>query len=139
MAGNGRNFRMPYKDQAQEEKNAKERKHRYLLKKKIAKYGPDSVTKNMTGKHGNHVRSQAHFRWNDNIVSSHGYIKVRVGIEHPLADSNGYAYEHLLVWISSGNRKPSNYETLHHRTGNKKDNRLSNLIDRKSTRLNSSH
>ena len=28
-----------------------------------------------------------HYRWNTSrIVSTHGYVKVRVGVEHPLAD-----------------------------------------------------
>jgi len=55
-------------------------------------------------------------------------VKVRVGIEHPLADKNGYAYEHLIVWVSSGNHTPKENETIHHRSGDKTDNRLINLM-----------
>ena len=37
--------------------------------------------------------------WNpDRIVSSHGYVKVRVGRGHPLADSRGFAYEHAVSY-----------------------------------------
>lgn len=51
----------------------------------------------------NRPKGPDHPRWQDGkIISSHGYVKVRVGSEHPLADPNGYAYEHLLVWVSAG-------------------------------------
>ncbi len=56
------------------------------------------------GKHGHHVRGSRSHRWNDGL-SRHedGYIKVSVGKAHPLADPNGYAFLHLLVWRSAGN------------------------------------
>lgn len=76
----------------------------------------------------NTKRGADHHRWNDRrIVSSHGYVKVRVGAEHPLADSNGYAYEHLLVWCAAGNQRPAANEVLHHVNEDKADNRISNL------------
>lgn len=66
--------------------------------------------------------------WNaDRIVSSHGYLKERVGVGHPLADSKGYAYVHQLTWAASGRRMPRAHETLHHANGHKTDNRLQNL------------
>jgi hypothetical protein len=69
-----------------------------------------------------------HPRWTDDkIVSSHGYTKIRVGREHPLSDPNGYAYEHLVVWISAGNSRPALGFILHHKNEDKADNRLSNL------------
>jgi hypothetical protein len=69
-----------------------------------------------------------HPRWNPGrIVSSHGYVMERVGVGHPLADSKGYAYSHVLVWASSGHPMPKPHETLHHRDGNKGNNRLDNL------------
>ena len=80
------------------------------------------------GKHNNHVSSSDHYRWNKKkIESQHGYIKIRVGVEHPLADPNGYVYEHLIVWCSMGNKPPSKNEILHHRNGHKNDNRIDNL------------
>ena len=30
-------------------------------------------------------------------ISSHGYVKVYIGRNHPKADSSGYAYEHRLI------------------------------------------
>lgn len=80
------------------------------------------------GKHDNHSRGNQHYAWTEErIISSHGYIKVRVGETHLLADPNGYTYEHLLVWVSAGNFRPKNSEIIHHRNGDKKDNRLENL------------
>lgn len=80
------------------------------------------------GKHGNHARGSNHGRWqSQRLISSHGYIKIRVGIEHPLADPNGYAYEHLLVWASAGRRLPETDELLHHIDDDRQNNRLGNL------------
>lgn len=77
---------------------------------------------------GNGKRSTEHHRWNDGrVISAHGYVKVRVGLEHPLADPNGYAYEHLVVWISAGKPRPDADEVLHHRNEQRTDNRLGNL------------
>jgi hypothetical protein len=60
------------------------------------------------------------------MLSSHGYVKVRVALDHPLADPNGYAYEHDLVLFNAGVRLAPN-EIAHHRNGNKQDNRVDNL------------
>lgn len=80
------------------------------------------------GRHGQHVRGSEHYRWNDSrILSEHGYVKLRVGESHPLADPNGYAYEHLIVWCSAGNARPTDDQVLHHRNEDKQDNRYDNL------------
>ena len=86
----------------------------------------------MRGKHKNHSKSGKHYRFNNAIISSHGYKKIRVGIKHPLADPNGYAYEHLVVWVSAGNKRPESNELLHHKNHIKTDNRIENLkvVDR---------
>lgn len=77
---------------------------------------------------GNHKSGADCPRWSDDkIISSHGYVKLRVGVEHPLADPNGYAYEHLVVWIAAGNQRPTAHQLLHHKNENKTDNRLGNL------------
>jgi hypothetical protein len=69
-----------------------------------------------------------HPRWSDaRMVSPEGYVKLRIGKEHPLADPNGYAYEHLVVWVAAGNSRPPKGWLLHHKNEIKKDNRLSNL------------
>lgn len=81
------------------------------------------------GEHGNHVRGNAHYRWNSGrIIGSNGYPKIRVGKDHPLADGNGYAYEHLLVWVGSGRARPKLGHIIHHLNGDQTDNRLANLM-----------
>lgn len=80
------------------------------------------------GIHKNHARGTGHYRWNDGkIISSHGYVKLRLGVGHELADPNGYAYEHLVVWMNAGNERPNRKQVLHHVNGDKTDNRLDNL------------
>ena len=61
------------------------------------------------------------------VLSSHGYVKTLVGVGHPLADSKGYAYAHLLTWAAAGRRLPRAHELLHHCNRKRVDNRLSNL------------
>lgn len=86
------------------------------------------------GRHGNHVRGAAHPRWNGGIAtSSHGYLKVQVGVDHPLADPNGYAYLHHLVICSALGRLLGPDETVDHDDENKLNNRLGNLIVRTRT------
>ena len=78
--------------------------------------------------HCNTARGDAHHRWgNGRSVTKDGHVRVRVGKSHPLADPNGYAYEHLLVWVAAGNPRPPCGWLLHHANECKTDNRLSNL------------
>lgn len=91
------------------------------------------------GKHGNHVSSENHHKWNDEMKSEHGYKKIRVGLGHPLADSNGYAYEHLIIWCSSGKNKPDDNQVLHHINEEKTDNRIENLELMSKAEHNSLH
>ncbi len=80
------------------------------------------------GKHGNHAKASRQHRWKvGGLLASNGYVKVRVGKDHPLADPNGYAYEHLLVWVSAGKPMPDKGEIIHHKNEDKTDNRLGNL------------
>lgn len=80
------------------------------------------------GKHGNHCRGTAHHAWNHGMATHQdGYLKVRVGVEHPLADPNGYAYLHLLVWAAAGRPLPGPDELLDHHDENKQNNRIANL------------
>jgi len=82
----------------------------------------------MRGKHGNHVKASRQHRWKaGGRVGSSGYVKVRVGKDHPLADPNGWTYEHLVVWVSAGKPRPARNEVLHHINEDKTDNRIENL------------
>ena len=62
------------------------------------------------------------------IVASNGYVLIRVGTAHPMADIRGYAYEHRLVASEALGRALANDEQVHHRNGDKTDNRPENLV-----------
>lgn len=82
----------------------------------------------MRGKHGNQPKADKAHKWNEGrMISSHGYAKLRVGRGHPLADRNGYAYEHLVVWVSAGREKPKRNEVLNFKNDVRADCRLHNL------------
>ena len=103
----------------------------YYRKKKVAeKLGcgilelPDN-----RGKHKNHTKGENHPRkakFGARHISSHGYVRVYVGKEHPLANTIGHAYEHVLVWVENGNVLP-NGNIIHHIDGNKENNEIENL------------
>lgn len=99
---------------------------RYKAKKRAERYGEG--VGDQRGRHGNHARGSKNARWNaGRIRSTEGYVKLRVGKDHPLADPNGYAYEHLVVWASAGYPLPAAGEILHHKDEDKSNNRLDNL------------
>ena len=80
------------------------------------------------GVHSNQPRASKQHRWKPGgSVGSTGHVKIRVGVGHPLADPNGYAYEHIVVWVSAGNPRPKRGEILHHKNEDKTDNRIGNL------------
>lgn len=48
----------------------------------------------------------SHGRWNDDrMIASNGYVKLRVGVEHPLADPNGYAASRAIRRRRQGHRQ----------------------------------
>jgi len=60
-------------------------------------------------------------------TASNGYVLVRVGVGHHLADVRGYAYEHRLVAEAKLGRRLLPGELVHHVDGNKRNNDPSNL------------
>lgn len=60
-------------------------------------------------------------------IASNGYVLIRIGRDHHLADSRGYAYEHRVVAESVIGRPLLKGEQVHHRNGDKTDNRPENL------------
>ena len=80
------------------------------------------------GVHRNQPKASRQHRWKaGSRPGSTGHVKVRVGVGHPLADPNGYAYEHLVVWVAAGNPRPTRGQVLHHINEDKTDNRIDNL------------
>ena len=79
------------------------------------------------GFHGNHVGGSQHPRWNtQRMINKDGYVLIRVGRQHPLADPNGYAREHILILAAAGIYLGPD-EVVHHRNGDRQDNRFENL------------
>lgn len=61
------------------------------------------------------------------VVASNGYVLIRVGVGHYLADVRGYAYEHRLVAEKMLGRRLHPGEQVHHRDECKSNNDPSNL------------
>ena len=60
-------------------------------------------------------------------VASNGYVLLRVGLQHHLADVRGYAYEHRVAAEEKLGRRLKDGEIVHHRDGDKTNNAHENL------------
>ncbi len=61
------------------------------------------------------------------IIASNGYVLIRVGVDHHLADVRGYAYEHRLVAEQAIGRRLRPGEQVHHIDHNKANNAPDNI------------
>lgn len=109
-----------------------ERSRRYRAKKHAQKFGPNAG--DMRGRHKNHARGDKNARWAGNkLVTSHGYIAVRVPLNHPHAWGPPrlrhfkYAYEHIVAMMAHIGRPIAENEIVHHRDGDRTNNDLRNL------------
>jgi len=62
------------------------------------------------------------------VIASNGYVLIRVGKSHHLADVRGYAYEHRLVAEQKLDRRLATGEQIHHIDGNQQNNDPTNLF-----------
>lgn len=60
-------------------------------------------------------------------LASNGYVLIRVGVDHHLADVRGYAYEHRLVAEAKLGRRLLPGEQVHHIDHDKVNNAPENL------------
>lgn len=60
-------------------------------------------------------------------LASNGYVLLRVGVGHHLADVRGYAYEHRVVAEKKLGRRLRRGEHVHHVDGDKTNNRPKNV------------
>lgn len=60
-------------------------------------------------------------------IASNGYVLIRVGVVHHLADVRGYAYEHRIVAEQKIGRRLKKGEQVHHIDGDKQNNDPANL------------
>lgn len=113
---------MPYKDKGKARVAARERKRR------LREASRDADWVDGRGRHGNHASGSQHARWNGGrMMDRSGYVMIRVGKGHPLSDPNGYVREHVIVMCSAIGRRLGPGEVVHHRNGDRADNRLENL------------
>lgn len=114
---------------------ARERRRRYNERQKVKKYGPSAAGRDMRGRHGQHAAGPRNARWNAAArrMTAHGYVAVRVPPDHPHAWGPDrlkrfkYAYEHVVVVMGVIGRPLAENEVVHHRNGDKTDNRPENL------------
>lgn len=76
----------------------------------------------------NPMRGENHPRWNGGQIVVKGYRKILVGLDHPMSDAGGYAYEHRLVASKSLGRTLARSEHVHHVDGDILNNDPGNLV-----------
>lgn len=66
--------------------------------------------------------------WRGGRIVRNGYVAVKVGRDHPMADRQGYVREHRLVMAELIGRHLTAEEVVHHVDGNPQNNDPANLL-----------
>lgn len=78
------------------------------------------------GRTGQKHCGSRHWNWKGGYIDSRGY-KVVHDNEHPNSDAKGRILEHRLVMSNILGRPLESHEQVHHKNGNRTDNRKENL------------
>lgn len=97
-------------------------KHHSLVQKRMNEYG----IKMRGFSDGSLKAGKLNGNWKGGIVSSGEYITILTK-NHPKAGNKKYMKEHVLVMERHLGRYLNGEEIVHHKNGNKKDNRIENL------------
>lgn len=72
------------------------------------------------------ILGQTHSHWKGGRTTINGYVALYLP-DHHLAGKTGYVLEHRKVWEDANGRQLKTGEVVHHRNGNRLDNRPENL------------
>ncbi len=76
----------------------------------------------------NHTRENNNNWRGGKVKTQHGYILIRVGVGHHLADCRGYTYEHRIIAEQKLGRPLEANEKVHHIDGDRENNQPENIL-----------
>lgn len=75
---------------------------------------------------GHQNKGSTNGQWKGGIKKTHGYIKIKIPSHH-FADTNGYVFQHRLVWELHNKASLLPWGDIHHLNDTRDDNRIENL------------